>query len=120
LPSFGICDTSLDPLALDILARTQARPPVALRPSTVLILVVWPCRRWCSPNGAQGITLLGSLLRWCILVIHMTGKGVGGKIARSRGGFFFVWALLALGVTALFSVILSAGGLWTLKWGQPR
>jgi hypothetical protein len=66
------------------------------------------------------ITLLGSLLGWSILVIHMTGKGVGGKIAKSSGAFFFVWTLLALGVTALFSVTLSARGLWTLKWGQPR
>jgi hypothetical protein len=35
------------------------------------------------------------------------GKG-GGEIAKSSGGFFFVWTLLALGVTAIFSLILSA------------
>jgi hypothetical protein len=32
---------------------------------------------------------------------------VGGAIAKSSGAFFFIWTLLALGVTALFSVILS-------------
>jgi hypothetical protein len=42
----------------------------------------------------------------------MKGAGVGGAIARSSGAFFFIWTLLALGVTALFSVILSVRGLW--------
>jgi len=41
-------------------------------------------------------------------------------IAKSSGGFFFVWTLLALGVTAVFSVILSARGLWSLRRVQPR
>jgi hypothetical protein len=45
-------------------------------------------------------------------VVHMKGAGVGGAIAKSSGAFFFIWTLLALGVTALFSVILSARGLW--------
>ncbi|MCA1614479.1 MAG: hypothetical protein LC800_10175 [Acidobacteria bacterium] len=36
------------------------------------------------------------------------------------GEFFFVWTLIALGVTTLFSVILSARGLWSLRRGQPR
>jgi hypothetical protein len=53
-------------------------------------------------------------------VIHMMGAGVGGAIAKSSGGFFFVWTLLALGVTGLFSVILSVRGLWSLQRGQPR
>jgi hypothetical protein len=42
----------------------------------------------------------------------MKGAGVGGAIAKSNGAFFFIWTLLALGFTALFSVILSARGLW--------
>jgi hypothetical protein len=45
-------------------------------------------------------------------VIHMKGAGVGGAIAKSSGAFFFIWTLLALGATALFSVILSARALW--------
>jgi hypothetical protein len=52
----------------------------------------------------------------------MKGKGVGvaSGIANSSGGFFFVWTLIALGVTALFSVVLSAHGLWSPQWGQSR
>jgi hypothetical protein len=42
----------------------------------------------------------------------MKGAGVGGTIAKSSGAFSFIWTLIALGVTALFSVILSARGLW--------
>jgi hypothetical protein len=38
--------------------------------------------------------------------------GVGGAIAKSNGAFFFIWTFLALGVTALFSIVLSALGLW--------
>ena len=60
------------------------------------------------------INLLFSLLALGIPVIHMSGKGVGAgsRIANSNVAFFFVWTLIALTVTALFSVILSARGLW--------
>ncbi len=52
----------------------------------------------------------------------MRGKGVGvtSSIANSSGHFFFVWTLIAIGVTGLFSVILSARGLWSLPWRRPR
>ena len=52
----------------------------------------------------------------------MKGKGVGvaSGIANSSGGFFFVWTLIALGVTALFSIVLSLRGLWSPQWGQSR
>ncbi len=58
------------------------------------------------------IILVTSLLELLVPVIHMKGAGVGGVIAGSNGAFFFIWTLLALCVTALFSVILSARGLW--------
>jgi hypothetical protein len=80
----------------------------------VLILVVWLYGTLVLAERRSGyvIMLLGSLLGSGIPVIHMMGKGVG-EIARSSG-FFFVWTLLALGVTAIFSVVLSARGLWSL------
>jgi len=90
----------------------------------VLILVVWLYGTLVLAERRSGyiIILLGSLLAAGIPVIHMMGKGVGvgGNIAKSSGAFFFVWTLLALGVTAVFSVILSARGLWSLQRGQPR
>jgi len=58
------------------------------------------------------LLLLLSLLELVVPVIHMKGVGVGAAIAQSNGAFFFIWTLFALGVTTLFSVILSAQGLW--------
>jgi hypothetical protein len=88
----------------------------------VLILVVWLYGTLVFPERRSGyvILLLGSLLGSGIPVLHMMGKGVGGDFAKSSGAFFFVWTLIALGVTTLFSVIFSARGLWSLQWGQPR
>jgi hypothetical protein len=87
----------------------------------VLILVVWLYGTLVLAERRSGyvISLLGSLLGSGVPVIHMKGAGVG-EIAKSSGGFFFVWTLLALGVTAVFSLILSARGLWSLRRGQPR
>jgi hypothetical protein len=58
------------------------------------------------------IVLVVSLLELVVPVVHMKGAGVGGAIATSNGGYFFIWTLLALGLTALFCVMLSARGLW--------
>ena len=86
------------------------------------IFVVWlygtPVRA--GRRSGYVIILLGSLLGLAVPVIHMMGKGVGGEVAKSSGGFFFVWTIIALGVTALFSVILSARGLWSLPWRRSR
>jgi hypothetical protein len=90
----------------------------------VPILVVWLYGTLVLAERRSGyvIILLGSLLGLVVPVIHMMGKGVGvgSNIANSSGAFFFVWTLLALGVTALFSVILSVRGLWSPQWGQSR
>ena len=92
--------------------------------TAVPIFVVWLYGTLVLAERRSGyvIMLLGSLLGLGVPVIHFMGKGVGvgGNIARSSGAFFFVWTLIALGVTALFSIILSARGLWSLQWGQPR
>jgi hypothetical protein len=63
------------------------------------------------------ITLLGGLFSLLVPLAHMRGKGVGvtSRLANSGGHFFFVWILIAIGVTGLFSVILSVHELWRLK-----
>ena len=92
--------------------------------SGVLILVVWLYGTLVLAERRSGhiIMLLGAILGSGIPVLHMTGAGlVGGRIANSSGIFFWVWTLMALGVTAIVSVILSARGLWrTLRRDQPR
>lgn len=88
----------------------------------VPILVVWLYGTLMLAGKRSGyvIILLGSLLGLVVPVMHMKGAGVGGAIAASSGGFFFIWTLLALGVTALFSVILAARGLWELTGRTTR
>lgn len=67
------------------------------------------------------IMLLGALLSFGIPFLHARGAGLaGGRIANTSGVFFWVWTLLALGVTGLFSLILSMRGLWDLRRGQSR
>jgi hypothetical protein len=80
----------------------------------VPILAVWLYGTLVLAERRSGyvIILLGSLLALVVPVIHMKGAGVGGAIANSSGAFFFIWTLLALSVSALFSVILSVRGLW--------
>jgi hypothetical protein len=53
------------------------------------------------------ITLLVGILAVGMPVLHT----VGGPRSAGRG-FFFVWTLLALGATGVFSAVLSARGLW--------
>jgi len=68
------------------------------------------------------ISLLGGLFSLVVPLAHMRGKGVGvtSSLANSSGHFFFVWTLIAIGVTGLFSVILSARALWSLPWRKSR
>lgn len=89
----------------------------------VPILVVWLYGTLVLAERRSGyvIVLIGSLLGLAVPVVHMRGAGLGAQIARApSGGFFFVWTMIALCVTALFSVIFSARGLWSPQWGQSR
>jgi hypothetical protein len=52
-------------------------------------------------------------------VIHMRGAHYA-EIARSPGGFFFVWTLWALGGLGGVTLILSMRGLWSLRRGQAK
>ena len=68
------------------------------------------------------ITFLGGLFSLVVPLAHMRGKGVGitSSLGHSSGHLFFVWVLIAIGVTGLFSVILSMHGLWSLPWRRRR
>ena len=68
------------------------------------------------------ITLLGGLFALVVPIAHMRGKGVGvaSRFANFSGHYFFVWTMIAIGVTGLFSVILSTQGLWSLRRSSTR
>jgi hypothetical protein len=85
----------------------------------ICVILLYATLMLAGRRSGYVIILLESLLFMGIPVIHMRGRGIGFGTTRS-GGFFFAWTLLALGVTALFSFILSVRGLWSLRRGQPR
>lgn len=68
------------------------------------------------------IMLLGGIFGLAVLVLHMQGAGiVGRRIANTSGIFFWVWTLIALGVTSTVSALLAATGLWRMQRGPaPR
>ena len=65
--------------------------------------------------------LIGAILAAAMPLFHVMGAGgiFAGQLARAGGGFLFVWTLHAMGVTGLLSLILSAGGLWSM-WRKHR
>ena len=90
----------------------------------VFIFVVLLCGTLLLAGRRAGyiIIFVGSVLGLVMPVMHMKGtRGiVGGEIGNSSGAFFFVWILLALGITATFSIILSARALLSLPWRRSR
>ena len=86
--------------------------------SGILIMFVWLYGTLALAGRRSGyiIVLLGSILGCLMPLAHMRGAGLaGGRVANSSGMYFFVWTLLALGVTSVFSLVLSARGLWSLR-----
>ena len=92
--------------------------------TAVPLFVIWLYGTLVLAGRRSGyvIVLLFSLLGMGVPIIHMKGKGVGvgSSIYHSHGAYFFIWTLLALGVTSFFSAILSAQGLWNLPWRRTR
>ncbi len=106
--------------------RARAGTPEAGGSTLVLVpvLVLWLYGTLVLAERRSGyvIMLLGSLFALGMPVIHVMGAGgvFSGQLAKSNGDFLFVWTLHALGVTGIFSLILSARGLWSLQRGRPR
>jgi len=91
----------------------------------VFFLLIWLYGTLVLAGRRSGyvIILIWSLLAAGIPVVHMRGSGFVGGVAKPDGDFgdfFFVWTLIALDVTALFSVILSARGLWGLRRAKSQ
>jgi hypothetical protein len=90
----------------------------------VPILVVWLYGTLMLAERRSGhiIMLVGAILALLMPVAHVMGAGgiFRGQIARSSPAFLFVWTLHMLGVTGMFSLILSVRGLWSMRLGQPR
>lgn len=83
------------------------------------ILVIWLYGTLVLTERRSGyaIMLLGSAAGIVVFTVHVNRAGglSAGTLAESSGAFFFVWTLLALAVTSVFSAILSANALWDLR-----
>jgi hypothetical protein len=84
----------------------------------VLVLLLYGTLMLTERRSGQVIMLVVGLFAAAMPVMHMRGTHYG-EIARSSGGFFFVWTLWALGGLGGLTFILSARGLWRLRRGQP-
>ena len=84
--------------------------------SFVLTATVWLYGTLVLSGRRSGyiITLLGSLLALAVPTTHMLGKGLGApQIVTSTGASFFIFVTVAVGITALLSIVLCVQGLWT-------
>ena len=80
----------------------------------VLVVFLYGTLVLAERRSGHVIMLLVGLFAAAMPVIHMRGAHYG-EIARSAGGFFFVWTLWALGGLGGLTFILSARGLWSLR-----
>lgn len=88
--------------------------------AVVFTLVVWLYGILILAERRSGhvVMLAGALLAVFVPVTHLRGV-VAGEIARSGGSLFVAWTLLALSVTAIFTCVVAAQGLWGLR-GRAR
>jgi hypothetical protein len=82
----------------------------------VPILLVVSCATLLLAERRSGyiIMFLGGLAALAMPIIHRH-NGFTAAVARSPGGLFFIWTLVALGVTGGLAMILSARGMWELR-----
>ena len=90
----------------------------------VPILVVWLYGTLIAGGRSSYIiVLVGSIFALGMPIIHWpifhlwTGTAGADK---SAGAFFFVWTLMALGISGMFSIILAVRGLRDFRSNQDR
>jgi hypothetical protein len=84
----------------------------------VLVIFLYGTLALAERKSGYVIMLLVGLFAAAMPVLHMRGSHYG-DIAKSTGGFFFVWTLWALGGLGGFTFVHAARGLWNLRRGQP-
>ena len=79
----------------------------------VLVVFLYGTLVLAERRSGHVIILLVGFFAAAMPVIHMRGVHYA-EIARSPGGFFFVWTLWALGGLGGVTFVLAARGLWRL------
>ena len=67
-------------------------------------------------RSGQVIMILGGIFALGMPIIHLRGTRIVA-IAAGEGGFFFMWTLIALGTTGLFTIVLAAVEMWRQRAG---
>lgn len=82
----------------------------------VPILLVMACGALLLAERTSGhvIMFVGGLAALGMPIIHCD-NGFTAAVARSPGGLFFIWTLVALGVIGGLAMILSVRGLWIMR-----
>jgi hypothetical protein len=80
----------------------------------VLLLVACGTLLLSERISGHVIMFLGGLAALGMPIIHRN-NGFTAAVAKAPGGVFFIWTLIALGVTGGLGIILSARGLWNLR-----
>jgi hypothetical protein len=102
-------------LACDIVLGMEKGGPLNL--VTLPILTLWLYGSLVPAGSRWGyiIMLIGSTIGLAMPIIHMKGAGISSEVVKHSGAFLFVWTLISLGVTSLFSLVLSSHLLWKLQ-----
>ena len=103
----------------DDIVRGISRAEPSKTALVVLVVFLYGTLVLAERRSGYIIMLLVGVFAAGMPVIHMRGAHYG-DIARSAGGFFFVWTLWALGGVGGLTVVLAARGLWSLPWRRPR
>jgi biotin transporter BioY len=103
----------------DDIARGISRAEPSNIALLVLVVLLYGTLVLRERRSGHVIMLLVGLLAAGMPVLHMRGAHYG-EIAKSAGGFFFVWTLWALGGLGGFTFVLAARGLWGLSRGRPK
>ncbi len=85
----------------------------------VLVLLLYGTLVLSERRSGHLIMLVVGFFAVLMPVMHMRGAHYP-EIARSPGGFFFVWTLWALGGIGGLTVVLSARGLWAMRRGKAH
>jgi hypothetical protein len=80
----------------------------------ILLLVACGALLLADRISGHVIMFLGGLVALGMPIIHRN-NGFTATVATAPGGIFFIWTLVALGVTGGLAMILSARGLWNLR-----
>jgi hypothetical protein len=92
--------------------------------TVVVVLGLWLYGTLALAGRKSGyiVALVGSLIAVGMPVLHLAlaRKVIENELARARGDYLFVWTLLAVGVSGLFSFIVSVRCLKNPQWGQSR